>query len=160
MNNLPKRKNIRLKNFDYSKQGAYFITICTQNKKYLLSNIIDDDNPHLLMCGKIADKWINKIAEKYPQYTVDCYVIMPNHIHLLLSVMNGEEASTSVVSVVGWLKYQITKEFNLINDTPKTKIFQRSFYDHIVRNYNDYEEIYKYIFENPLKWRYDKLYTE
>lgn len=117
----------------------------------------------LSKCGEIADSWIQKIPGKYPTISVDCYVIMPNHIHLLLSVNqnNGRgDPSPTIDSAMGWLKYQITREINGLRGVVGEKIFQRSFYDHVVRNRNDYNEIYKYISENPLRWQLDKLYME
>lgn len=121
-----------------------------------------------MYCGKVAEKRINKIPEKYPDASVDCYVIMPNHIHILLSIRNTEERGrgnpsptrkTSVTAVMGWLKYQITKEINEIRET-KNVIFQRSYYDHVVRDREDYYKIFKYIKENPLVWATDVLHTE
>ena len=164
-NALPKRKSPRLKEYDYSTTGAYFLTICTQNRKNILSKIVGEGSPlpQLLPYGEIADRQIQKISEEYPEVSVDCYVIMPNHIHILLSVAKDDgrgDPSPTVNSVIGWLKYQVTKKINELRDTAGDKIFQRSFFDHIVRNRDDYYEIYKYICENPARWYYDKLYSE
>ncbi len=169
---LPSRKENRLRHFDYSEQGAYFITICTEARKNVLSEIIESDRsndvgegfplPLLTKCGEITDKFINAITDKYPAVSVDCYVIMPNHIHLLLSVANDGgrgNPSPTVTSVVGWLKYCVTREINL----PKNKaerVFQRSFYDHVVRGRDDYEEIFRYVYENPARWKADELYND
>ena len=162
---LPKRKSPRLKSFDYSTTGAYFITICTQNRKNILSTIVGEGPPlpKLSHYGEIADLWIQKLPEKYHEISVDCYVIMPNHIHLLLSVMKDDgrgNPSPTVDTAMGWLKYQITKEINKLRGTPGEKLLQRSFFDHIIRNQDDYYEIYKYIYENPLRWKLDKFYAE
>ena len=162
---LPKRKSPRLKSFDYSTTGAYFITICTQNRKNILSTIGGEGSPlpKLSHYGEIADLWIQKLPEKYHEISVDCYVIMPNHIHLLLSVMKDDgrgDPSPTVDTAMGWLKYQITKEINKLRGTPGEKLLQRSFFDHIIRNQDDYYEIYKYIYENPLRWKLDKFYAE
>ena len=171
---LPKRKSTRLKGFDYSNTRAYFLTICTQNRKNILWTIVGEGSPlpKLSQYGKIVDRWIQKIPKKYPEVSVDHYVIMPNHIHILLSVIgnNGrgnpsptDEMKASVPTadmVVGWLKYQVTKEINIIRGSMGNKVFQRSFFDHIVRNPDDYYEICKYIHENPIRWYYDKLYSE
>ena len=67
---------------------------------------------------------------------------------------------TTVDAAMGWLKYQATKEINKMRGTIGEKVFQRSFFDHIIRNYDDYQEIYKYIYENPMRWQFDKLYVE
>ena len=162
---LPKRKSPRLKSFDYSTTGAYFITICTQNRKNILSTIVGEGSPlpKLSHYGEIANLWIQKLPEKYHEISVDCYVIMPNHIHLLLSVMKDDgrgDPSPTVDTAMGWLKYQITKEINILRGTPGEKLLQRSFFDHIIRNQDDYYEIYKYIYENPLRWKLDKFYAE
>ena len=170
-NKLPDRKPTRLENFDYGENGAYFITICTEHRRNILSTIELSQNdvgegsplPHLLPYGKIASKWIEEIPQKYREISVDCYVIMPNHIHLLLSVdcYNGRgNPSPTIVAAIGWLKYQITAEINSLRGVVGEKVFQRSFYDHVVRNDDDYKEIYQYIMENPLRWQLDKLYME
>lgn len=164
-NELPKRKELRLTGFDYSKKGAYFLTICTQNRKNILSTIVGEGSPlpQLSRYGEIVDVWVKKISEKYSEISVDCYVIMPNHIHLLLSIAKDGgrgDPSPTVEAAMGWFKYQATKEINKIRGTTGEKIFQRSFFDHIVRNRDDYYEIYKYICENPARWRFDKLYAE
>ena len=162
---FPKRKQIRLKGFDYSKCGAYFITVCTENKKNILSVIVGEGSPlpQLTRYGEIADRWINELSHKYCEMSVDYYVVMPNHIHLLLSVKkdNGRgDPSPTIKSAMGWLKYQITKDVNAIKGTSGEKIFQRSFYDHIIRNPDDYRECAKYIRDNPVRWYCDKLYSE
>lgn len=171
---LPKRKHLRLKGFDYSQTGVYFLTICTQNRKNVLSTIVGEGFPlpKLSPYGEIVDEWIQKIPEKYPEAFVDCYVIMPNHIHILLSIVKDDvkgdrsdaggrgNPSPTADTIVGWLKYHITKEINQSRGLARDKIFQRSFFDHIVRNRDDYNEIYKYIYENPMRWYYDKLYSE
>ena len=162
---FPKRKDPRLKGFDYGKTGAYFLTICTQNRKNILSTIVGEGSPlpRLSPYGKIVDKWIQKIPNKYSEVSVDCYVIMPNHIHILLSIVKDdgrENPSPTADTIIGWLKYQATKEINQFRGTAGDKFFQRSFFDHIVRNRDDYYEICKYIYDYPLRWYYDKLYSE
>ena len=162
---LPERKDPRLKGFDYSKTGAYFLTICTQNRMNILSTIVGEGSPlpQLSPYGEIVDRWIQKIPDKYPEASVDRYVIMPNHIHILLSIVKVDgrgDPSPTADAIIGWLKYQATKEINKMRDSVGEKIFQRSFFDHIVRNRDDYYEIHKYIYENPARWHHDKLYTE
>ncbi len=161
MGEMKKRKPTRLADFDYSSAGAYFITICTQNRRNILSKIVGEGSalPQLSRYGQIADKWIGKISEKFKDVFIDNYVIMPNHVHLLLSIINDGRAdpSPTIVSVVGWLKYSISKEICQIDESEK--VFQRSFHDHIVRNRHDYDEIYKYICENPMHWQLDKFYS-
>lgn len=94
---------------------------------------------------------------------VDYYVIMPNHIHLLISILNeegrGNPSPTTVVDAIAWLKYEITKEINIKREN-KEKIFQRSFHDHVIRDRADYDKIAKYIDKNPVTWQYDCFYNE
>ena len=166
MEELKKRKPTRLKYFDYRTNAAYFVTICTQNRKSILSAIPVGEGsplPQLTCYGEIVDKWVKELSNEYPEVSVDRYVIMPNHIHLLLSLIkdNGRgDPSPTMFGVVGWLKYRATKDINKINNTQGEKVFQRSFYDHVIRNRDDYEAIVKYIHENPECWYYDELYSE
>lgn len=116
--------------------------------------------PKLLPYGKIVDRLIQELPNKYFGISVDTYVIMPNHIHLLLSVSkdNGRaDPSPTINRVIGWLKFEVTKA---VDNSFGEKIFQRSFYDHIIRNRDDYNGIFKYIYENPSRWKYDKLYSD
>ena len=156
---LPKRKPIRLENFHYGRGYAYFITICTENRTKILSEIVGEgfSLPKLSELGKIIDKNILFIPNKYKSASVDSYVIMPNHIHLIISIVDDgrEDPSPTVNSIIAWLKYQSTKEYC---PNSKSKIFQRSFYDHVIRNRQDYEEISRYIYENPFNWGNDELY--
>ena len=164
---LQKRKSTRLKTFDYNSIGAYFITICTEDREKILSRIVGGDvldapkSVELLPYGKIADKFINQLSDFCKNINVDRYVIMPNHIHIMLMV-HGNGASrtspptrqhSSVSQFVSTLKRFCNKEYD-------QNIWQRGFYEHVIRNREDYEEHLKYIYENPFRWYYDELYTE
>ena len=153
---LPKRKPTRLKDFDYSSQGAYFVTICTKDRKNILSNIVGEGFPlpQLTQQGKIVEKYILSVNKKYPCVAVNKFVIMPNHIHIIFCVENDGRGNPSptISNVVGWLKYNATKQINLIDGNTGNRIFQRSYYDHVIRNQEDYNEIWEYIENNPQKW--------
>ena len=168
MNALPKRKNIRLKEYDYSTPGVYFVTICTQNRKHLLSKIhvvgagvLDRPLVELLPYGVVADTYIRQMDAHYDYLSVDAYVIMPNHIHLLIRIhddgRSGTPAPTKGNSVlarfVSALKRFCNKEYG-------DNIWQRGFYDHVIRNQADYDDIYRYIENNPLQWEQDEFYTQ
>ena len=146
------RKRIRLEDYDYSQNGAYFATICTLDRKPVLSTISGDGIPLLKPIGKIAEEFIQQISRKYPEVTVERYVIMPDHIHMLLRIDGTGYPSPTIGNVVGWVKYQVTKQCNLLLNTPGGKLFQRSYYDHVIRNQKDYDEIWQYIENNPRKW--------
>jgi REP element-mobilizing transposase RayT len=152
--NLSKRKQIRIKNYDYSKNGAYFITICTANKeKILWSNrrgeLCSPANIQLSNLGKIVDSEIKKLNFVYDAVNVDKYCIMSNHIHFIISIKadkNGRTQFAPTISrVVKQFKGSITKQIG-------KPIWQKSFYEHTIRNQTDYNEIWEYIENNPLKW--------
>ncbi len=164
-NELPKRKPTRLKNFDYNSTGAYFITICTENRRKILSRVGVDvlDDPRsveLLPYGKTAEKYINQLSDFYDDIKVDRYVILPNHIHIMLFVLGNGSSGTStptkqhsaVSRFVSTFKRFCNKEYG-------ENIWQRYFNDHIIRNREDYEEHIRYICENPIRWKYDDLYV-
>ena len=121
-NDLPKRKPTRLFGFDYGTPGAYFITICTQNRKNILSTIVGEGSPlpQLTHIGRLVDGVIQSLSQKFSQAVVDCYVIMPNHLHLMLSIHSGNgrgNPSPTVNMIIGWLKYEATKKFNQLQNT-------------------------------------------
>ena len=155
---LPIRKKIRLKEYDYSRNGAYFITICTQHKRHFLSEICRG-GALLLPVGQMVENEILALEQKY-DLIVDRYIIMPNHLHLLLRLERAEQSPAPTISeVICTLKSITTKKANLCDNTPGRKIWQRSFYDHIIRNEQDYLEIWRYIDQNPLRWELDEFYT-
>lgn len=153
---MEQRKPNRIPEFDYSQNGAYFVTICTQDRKKILSKIVGDGFPVPKPIGLVADEYIRKIPEKYPTVVIDRHMIMPDHIHILLRIntaINGTgDPSPTMGNVIGWYKYQVTKQVNLQMNTPNVRLFQRSYYDHVIRNQQDYNEIWEYIDNNPQKW--------
>ena len=163
---LPKRKHPRLKGFDYSSNGAYFITICTENRRCVLSRIVGRGlapaEVEYTEYGKIVDQQLLLLEERYEDAKIGPYVIMPNHIHLILNLSRSETAGASprptVMDIVCTFKSIATRECR--HRGLATRLFQRSFHDHIIRDRNDYEEIYRYIYENPLAWEKDELYSE
>lgn len=160
---LPIRKQNRACDFDYSQNGAYFVTICTFDRKMILSQIVGDGFPVPNAIGIIAEEMIRQIPNKYPNVRVDKYVIMPDHIHILLMIDSGNEAANhypTLGNIIEWYKYQVTKQANQLSGIPGERIFQRSYYDHIIRNRNDYLEIWQYIDDNPRKWLYQHQAVE
>ena len=239
-NDLPKRKRLRLKNYDYSTPGAYFITICTHNKQCTLSHITGtiQESPEspthtvgaihkstkistqtvgaihessetpahtvgaihessespahivgaihesseipthtvgaihespkspkspkspetkLTEYGKIIDNIINHIPE-HCKATIDKYVIMPNHIHIILTIgcdpeVKQNEAFLSLSTVIGQYKSAVSRKIHLIN--PKITVWQKSFHDRIIRNEAEYLKLWKYIDENTIPFMFD-----
>ena len=154
MNELPKRKQIRIKDYDYSTPGAYFITVCTANREKIFwdsvgADIIRPQNIPLSTAGKILEQGILQIAKHYENVVVDKFCIMPDHVHLILRIesnMDGRIVSAPTVStVVGSMKRWVSRQIG-------RPIWQKSFYDHGIRNRQDYEEIWQYIENNPCKY--------
>ncbi len=161
--NLPKRKPTRLKDYDYSSNGAYFVTICTHNKQKILCDIVGEgalDVPKIILSneGKIVEKYILS-TNNIINLSVDKYVIMPNHIHLILTVENnGTSKAPSPTNNI--ISHSISTFKRFVNKDIGYNIFQRSFHDHIIRDERDYLKIWNYIDTNPQKWNEDCFYIE
>lgn len=150
------RKHPRLKTYDYSQDGYYYVTICTKDKACTLGRV-GRSGPeriptvYLSPLGRIVKKYIDRIDTVYPQTRVDQYVIMPNHVHMILALESdlgcgglGADRPT-VLSVVHGTKAMVTKEWGM-------PVWQASFYEHVIRNTESYVEICRYISGNPGKW--------
>ncbi len=163
-NSLPKRKHPRLDDYDYSQTGAYFVTICTHNKRCLLSRIVGRGlapaEVEYTPFGQIAEQQLLLLENRYQGVRIDQYVIMPNHIHILFlfeKIAAGASPRPTLMDIICAYKSLTTRECK--KQFPIEKLFQTSFYEHVIRGRNDYNEIAKYICENPAKWQLDKLYT-
>ncbi len=166
-----RRKPLRLDNYDYATNGIYFITICTYQKQKTLGVILRRGDPcglprtQLSELGNIAEETIREI-EIDGCIMVDKYVIMPNHIHLLIKLTapipdsrkgchyDIPQTVSKYKSLVACKWLSVCKSRNQYMGS----IWQRSYHDHIIRNEQDYLARWKYIDENPLKWEYDKYY--
>ncbi|MCL2857860.1 MAG: transposase [Oscillospiraceae bacterium] len=175
---MPKRKGIRLKGYDYSQAGYYFITMCVKDGHEMLGRVVGDapprvpriptyseDNPRaksphvqLSEYGTFIDAQIQKSSQIYPHVLIDKYIIMPNHVHLIIIIKDGTRRGASptksiIPQVMQSLKSITTKKFGF-------SIWQRSFHDHIIHNEADYRRIWQYIDENPANWTQDCYYTQ
>ena len=163
-NNIPNRKHPRLDHYNYSTPGAYFITICTHNRRCLLSRIVGRGlapaEIQYTAYGEIAQEQLLLLEQRYPSLQIDQYVIMPNHIHaiLLLEETARNSQRPTIMDIVCAYKSLVTRQCKKVQ--PIDKLFQTSFYEHIIRTRSDYEEITKYILENPTHWSTDELYAE
>ena len=161
------RKPNHLQEYDYATPGAYFITICTKDRKKILSaiqpvgaDVLDRPRVALLPHGEIVERYIQQLDAFYPHIHVETYVIMPNHVHLLLRVSREGRPRTSaptsahspIAQFVSTLKRFCNKEYG-------ENIFQRSYYDHIIRGEQDYGDVWQYIDQNPVRWPEDTFYT-
>ena len=163
---LPKRKRTRLKDYDYSSPGAYFITICVKDRKELLSKVtvgqgLAPAENHLTVYGEIAKKQILLLEERYKGIKIDKYVIMPNHIHILISnneITAGASPCPTISDIICSFKSVTTIMCKKVGLT-ESHMFQSSFHDHIVRNEEDYIKIWEYIDTNVPKWESDCFFT-
>ena len=165
MKGLTQRKTTRLHGFDYNAPGVYFLTLCTENKRCLLSVIIangvkSDPSVKLLPYGEIAEKYINQLNHFYEEISVESYVIMPNHIHILLKVHEGGPSGTPVPTAQNSTVSRFVSTFKrFCNKEYGKNIWQYRSYDHVIRDQEDYDRHIKYIHENPFKWESDEFYT-
>ena len=174
MEKYSKRKTIRLKQYDYSNNGWYFITICSYNRE----NIFGDYNKNvgaalvsarnnvsthmeLSIIGQIIDKQWNDIKNQYGNIELGQYVIMPNHIHGIIIINNRAQTSSAptISQIIRSFKSKCTNEYLIYlkrnNIQMHVHIWQRSFYDHIIRNDKSLHKIREYIINNPLTWGTD-----
>ena len=166
---LTKRKSARLKGYNYSTPGAYFITICTHNRKNLFSNIVgaihESPENKLTQYGEFAEQVIKILPDRF-NVSIPKYVIMPNHIHLIVEIYEDEKWAIhesplrqhrSVIDkMVGFLKMNVSKK---IHKTSNEKIWERSYHDHIIRGEKDYQKIWEYIDTNTIRWKEDCFYN-
>ena len=174
---LPQRKRIRLPDYDYSSPGAYFVTVCTQNRRCILSDIVVGDgvldvpNVRLSPYGEIVAETLREIKKTYSWLSLDHSVIMPNHIHLLLRIEengpSGTPAPTNMDNGPSGTPAPTNETLPKLISTFKRftnrrcgmQLWQRSYHEHVIRGENDYREIWEYIEANPGKWVEDRYYS-
>ena len=162
------RRSVRLKEYDYSRAGAYFVTICTHNREYLFGNVVNDETV-LSRHGEIVKNvWCN-LTNHYLNIKLDAFVVMPNHIHgiIILMDMNNvgagfKPAPTDLIKyyplseIVRAFKTFSARHVSELRITPGIPVWQRNYHEHIVRNENEINRIREYIMHNPLRWQFDK----
>jgi len=154
MQDLPKRKINRLQNYDYAQTGAYFVTICTKDTKWLFGSI-DGGTMTLNKNGIIAESEMLKISSHFNYVDISNYVVMPNHVHLIVVIMPAGAASgaptMTIGSIIRGYKSGVSR---LMGFSP----WQRNYHDHVIRNQEDYNRIAEYIGNNPARWAEDRYY--
>ncbi len=168
------RHSIRIKEYDYSKEGAYFITICTQNREKILSKInlignvgaglVSAQNIQMTELGKMVCKEYINLEKAFNNIILHDYVIMPNHIHGIIEICKRADTrpaptlpdiicsykSRTTLMYIKGVREGIYKPFN-------KRIWQRNYYEHIIRNEKEYLKIQEYIHNNPLNWKNDEF---
>lgn len=211
---IHKRKSIRLAGYDYSKEGMYFITICTHNREHLLGEIVGarctcpntyNKYPNTYSCtcsdainqmccdknkeiepkiilnelGKIVEKEILNTNKMRKNINIEEFVIMPNHIHFIVEILDdfeifkqghvqraptvekfGKPTKNTIPTIVRLLKSTITKQINVIRKMDGIPVWQRNYYENIIRNEGTYLKVSEYIKNNPLKWEEDKYFAD
>ncbi len=154
------RKHPRLKTYDYSLPGYYYVTIHNEKGASALS-FVRQENPQrppvvvLTPYGKIAEQQLFRLEERYPYVKIDKYIIMPTHIHGIVRLVPGQLPRPGLIEIIQAYKSLTTRACNQRFQTPGRKQFQTSFYDSVLRNEQAYQECWRYIDENPAKWLLD-----
>ena len=146
------RKSPRLKEFDYASSRYYFVTVCTKEHQCHFGSVIatqDNGEMRLNENGMLLERHVKVLDQRYPFVSVDQYVIMPNHIHLI--ILLDHQNLRSLPQIIGSFKSGVSRELGF-------SVWQRSFNDHVIRGEEDYRKIWEYIENNPAKWAMDKYY--
>ena len=167
---LPQRKSVRLANYDYSQSGAYFITICTQDRLNVFGDIVRDvAEQALFSCrlnpkGNIVENEWYRLNNRFPNISLEKFVVMPNHVHgiIVIGCETRQEQSpcptvrnSTIGDILCAYKSVTTKSCNKMDAATGRKIWQYKYHDHIIRNNDEYMRICQYIDDNPAKWKED-----
>ena len=167
----PGRRTLRLRGYGYTDQGPYFLTIATQERNAIFGCVVEGNMQTNEVGRIIRDEWLRS-AEIRPEFWFDAFVVMPNHLHAILAVAPPETDASSLApasdnarlrrpahslgSFVGGFKSATTRRINQARGTPGAKVWQRNYYEHIIRNDRSLEQIRAYIETNPLRWELDR----
>ncbi len=181
MEELPKRKKVRLTGYDYSANGSYYITVCTKDKQHILGHsvgggVLDAPYVRLSKYGTMVRDALLEMDTFYDDITIDHYVIMPNHVHFILSICAeggpsrtpapthksrpGHGSSRTPTPTNARLPAFLSAWKRFTNKRAGIHLWQRGYYDHVIRNEADYQRIWQYVDENPVRWTEDEYYIE
>ena len=157
------RRSIRLPHYDYVQPGAYFVTICTKNRVCLLGDIVDE-KIRLSDQGTITLRCWTEIAQHFSGVETDAFVVMPNHVHGILTInphsvgaeTMGARTAPLLGRMVAYFKYQSTTCINELCKRPAVPVWQRNYYEHVIRNEEELNSIRQYIIDNPKQWELDR----
>jgi len=169
-NKQPHRRPLRLQQYDYSQVGAYFITICVHNRQHLFGNIADGQM-HLNDAGCVAEQCWIEIPRHFNFIELDEFVVMPNHMHGIIVISDirrgtacraptleqfGKPVPGSLPTIIRSFKSAVTRTVNTIRDTPGIPLWQRNYYEHVIRDEDALNRIREYIITNPMRWDLDR----
>jgi putative transposase len=164
------RRSIRLPEYDYTQPGAYFVTICAWQKKSLFGDICNSEI-RLTDLGKIAQRELERLHQRFSHIQLDCFAVMPNHIHMIIVISSntisqgnftehfGRPVSGSIPTIVRSYKSAVTSQIKTRRDAPKFPIWQVNYYEHIIQNEAEWGQIRMYIENNPIEWESDSEYS-
>jgi putative transposase len=168
----PHRRNLRLPEFDYSQPGAYFVTIVTQDRKLLFGDVFNGEIILNEAGRMVTELWL-AIPEHFSNVELGEFVVMPNHIHGIITITNlgATHASPlprmsngpkpgSIGAIVGSFKSATSKRFHDLTNRRDLHLWQRNYYEHVIRNERDHQAIYDYIVANPENWEKDDDYAQ
>ena len=156
----PIRKLPRMRGFDYSKEGVYFVTICSHEKRHLFGDIsrIDDNivfSPSRI--GELIEEVYFRLPDRFPEFTLIHFSLLPNHLHFLtMKKYSDYVKSRSLSELVG--AFKSLSDRLVRNEMSGIRVWQKSFYDHIIRNEKDFQTHWQYIEENVNRWNEDEFY--
>lgn len=161
------RRSIRLKGYDYTQAGAYFVTLVTHRRLCLFGEVVKEEMK-LNVCGEIARVCWREIPAHFPNVILDTFVIMPNHLHGIILICTEQHASPtpaqprpcgpaprSIATIVGSYKSAVTRRINGLPHAPASPLWQRNYYEHILRNQDEWASASAYIENNPAQWPTD-----
>ena len=173
------RRSIRLRGYDYTQPGAYFVTICVHQRAMLFGRVVDGKMTLNKLGEIVREEWC-RTAELRPNVELDAFVIMPNHIHGIIILRDdrrgtlqrapttsqhvpmierfGKPTSNSIPTIIRLFKSATTKRINGLRGTPGARVWQRNYYERIIRNQRELDAIRRYIIENPQRWHRDREY--
>jgi REP element-mobilizing transposase RayT len=175
---LPHRRSVRLYEFDYSHPGAYFITILAINRSHIFGKI-NGDQIELSPLGQIVDHEWHRLELRFPQLQMGAWAVMPNHVHGIIFITAiesgsrpkladglrtttekfGSPVSGSIPTIIRSYKSSVTQQFQWLTRNNSSRVWHRGYYDHVIRDEDDLENVQNYILNNPLKWSIDENNT-
>ncbi len=170
-----KRRSIRVPGYDYGSAGAYFVTICAHRRRYLFGEVIDDE-VWLNAYGRVVEACWQAIPDHFGHVALDAFVIMPNHVHGVLVIPGAEDGNIvgarhcraptaegfgrpvagSIPTVVRSFKSVVTRQIHEMQGTSGVPVWQRGYYEHIIRNESEWQMIREYVVGNPARWAEDE----
>ena len=181
MKPLTRCRSLRLQNYDYSQPGAYFVTVCTHKKRFLFGQIVDGDM-YLNKTGYLVQSIWEYLPVRFPAIQLDTFIVMPNHIHGIITIGEDRVGTIHAVSyrraagsrgtngelplpqtriqrrrmllpkVIGYFKMNSSKRVNMMHNTQGTSLWQRNYYEHVIRSEDELQQIREYILNNPTHW--------